>query len=245
MLWAADVMARPTFRNLNDGFESWASRNGYLREIERLQARRYIEQNVGTTDQRLQRLSELGRARVLGGRDPEVQWARPWDGVWRMVMFDVPVRERELRDRVRYYLQTRFFGCLQQSVWVAPEMRKEDVEKLGREIDPKALIFINGQPFAGEQDRQIVTAAWDFERINSDYARFLGFLETIPRSTRNKNADLACLQGWAATEHKAWVTAIAHDPMLPAVLLPKNYLGRKAWERRKEVSHALTLRMLA
>jgi phenylacetic acid degradation operon negative regulatory protein len=244
MLWAADHFCHPTFRNLNDGFESWAHRRGFLPEIERLETRQLVEPDKRVTDRRLYQLSELGRSQVLGGRDPETHWARSWDGEWRMVMFDVPMQEREVRDRVRYYLRTRYFGCLQQSVWVAPEIQQADVEKLGREIDASALLLIRGRPLAGEQDDQIVTAAWDFAAINSRYTRYLSFLETQPKPFRSRESDLTSLRSWVVKERDAWSKAVALDPMLPAVLLPKTYLGREAWERRKETSQAVALRLL-
>ena len=31
LLWSADLLARPTFRNLTDSYESWAYRNGLMR----------------------------------------------------------------------------------------------------------------------------------------------------------------------------------------------------------------------
>jgi phenylacetic acid degradation operon negative regulatory protein len=236
MLWAADLAMRPTLRNLTDSFETWASRNGHLRDLQRLEARRWIERDKLEPDQRLYRLSELGRLQVLGGRDPEVQWSRSWDGVWRMVMFDVAIEERGLRDRVRYFLRTRHFGCLQQSVWVAPEMHSDDITRLGTQVDTRALIFMEGRPFAGESDQQIVQAAWNFEAINSRYSRYLACLEKVPNVAGHQTeAGEGAFRNWAAKERKTWSEAVARDPMLPAALLPKGYLGRRAWERRKEV----------
>ena len=33
LLWSADKLANPTFRNLTDSYESWAYRNGLLRQV--------------------------------------------------------------------------------------------------------------------------------------------------------------------------------------------------------------------
>ena len=35
---------------------------------------------------------------ALGGRDPQEQWARPWDGRWRLVLFDVPTGQNPQSD---------------------------------------------------------------------------------------------------------------------------------------------------
>ena len=88
LLWSADLLARPTFRNLTDSYESWAYRNGLLRQITTLERQQLLERDANSPDDRLYRLSAQGRLHVLGGRDPEERWARPWDGHWRLVLFE-------------------------------------------------------------------------------------------------------------------------------------------------------------
>jgi hypothetical protein len=87
LLWSADLLARPTFRNLTDSYEGWAYRHGWLKQVSRLEQRQLIERDSGSPDDRLYRLSAQGRLHVLGGRDPEERWARHWDGQWRLVLF--------------------------------------------------------------------------------------------------------------------------------------------------------------
>lgn len=43
-----------------------------------------------------------------------------WDGKWRVLIFDIPERQRELRDKIRNTLRTIGFKRLQHSVWVYP-----------------------------------------------------------------------------------------------------------------------------
>jgi len=40
---------------------------------------------------------------------------------------------------------------------------------------------------------------------------------------------------WLAAEREAWMAALTLDPLLPEILLPSNYLGRKAWQQRQAV----------
>ena len=46
-------------------------------------------------------------------------------------------------------------------------------------------------------------------------------------------AGRTALAAWSAKENPAWLTAVRSDPLLPAGLLPKGYLGRQAWRKRK------------
>ena len=70
LLWGADRLMRPTFRNLTDSFESWAYRKGFLRQIEELEARKILERKPGGASEAIYRLSDKGRLVALGGRNP-------------------------------------------------------------------------------------------------------------------------------------------------------------------------------
>jgi len=45
---------------------------------------------------------------------------KKWDGRWRMVVFDVPERRRQVRNRLRATMLEIGFARLQNSVWVYP-----------------------------------------------------------------------------------------------------------------------------
>jgi hypothetical protein len=115
LLWTCEMVSRPTFRNLTESFEGWAYRNGFHRQLQRLERQQLLERLSTDSTDRLHRLTEAGRLHALGGRDPEAQWKRRWDGRWRMVIFDVPEGRRLLRNRLRRQLHHRGFGYLQHS----------------------------------------------------------------------------------------------------------------------------------
>jgi phenylacetic acid degradation operon negative regulatory protein len=238
LLWSAEVLTRPTFRNLTDSYESWAYRNGFLKQVSRLERQQLLERDVTSPDDRLYRLTTQGRLRVLGGRDPEAEWARPWDGQWRLVLFDVPMGQNAQRERLRRYLRDRGFGNLQKSVWITPNPLEEERQILGGgKINVESLILLEARSCAGESDEEIVAGAWDFERINRRYARHLKVLEECPGGALRNDATAKALRRWAAAEREAWLDAVTHDPLLPGRILPSDYLGRKAWRRRVEVLH--------
>ena len=131
LLWSAEVLARPTFRNLTDSYESWAyRRTGLLRQLSVLEKQQLVESNSPAPDERMFRLTAQGRLHALGGRDPNARWSRQWDGRWRMVLFDVPIAQNSHRKRLRRYLQDRGFGYLQGSVWVSPDPLEEERKSL-------------------------------------------------------------------------------------------------------------------
>ncbi len=236
LLWSADKLARPTFRNLTDSYESWAYRNGLFRQVAALEEQQFIERDPAASADRLYRLTELGRLHALGGRDPMAQWLRPWDGKWRLVLFDLPMDRHVQRGRLRRYLRAKGFGYLQGSVWVSPDpMRSEREVLAGGATNVESLLLLEARPCAGEKDEEIVAGAWDFEAINRRYARHLKWLEQCPKATLHNDAAAKALRRWAAEERTAWQSAVEIDPLLPKRLLPADYLGRRAWDKRVEV----------
>lgn len=236
LLWTADRLVHPTFRNLTDSYECWAYRTGFLRSLSRLEERKLIERDPTHPEDRLYRLSAQGRLQILGGRDPEQRWGRLWDGYWRMVLFDVPSAQNAQRERLRRYLRDRGFGYLQKSVWITPDPLTEEQSILsGGRINVESLVLLEARPCAGESDTEIVTGAWDFERINRGYARHLKVLDEWPSGALKEESAARALQRWATTERGSWLEAVRNDPLLPARVLPSGYLGQRAWRRRVEV----------
>src|ERR1043165_9196726 len=156
LLWSAEKLARPTFRNLTESYESWAYRNGLLRQLATLERRQLLDRETSSNDDRLYRLTAQGRLHALGGRDPEERWARLWDGKWRLVLFDVPLGKNTQRDRLRRFLRDRGFGYLQNSVWITPDPLDQERQILGGEkIDVGSLILLEAGPWPGGSGGEI------------------------------------------------------------------------------------------
>jgi phenylacetic acid degradation operon negative regulatory protein len=236
LLWTCDILSRPTWRNLTDSYESWMYRNGFYRQLLRLEQKALIDHLPGPSGVRLHCLTQSGRLRALGGRDPDACWNRRWDGRWRMVLFDVPRTSNTLRDRLRRYLQRRGFGYLQNSVWITPGPMDEERQLLGDAfVDVESMIWFKASPCAGETDAEIVAGAWDFVEINQGYERYLELLEHCPRGNPVAPVSAGRLSRWLRAEREAWLDAVSKDPLLPRCLLPRTYLGTQAWRQRREI----------
>jgi DNA-binding PadR family transcriptional regulator len=60
--------------------------------------------------------------------------AKKWDGMWRILMFDIPEKHRRMRDRVRTILSGFGFVLLQDSVWVFPYDCEDTITLLKTEL---------------------------------------------------------------------------------------------------------------
>jgi phenylacetic acid degradation operon negative regulatory protein len=236
LLWSAEMLARPTFRNLTDSYENWAYRNGLLRQVATLEEQQLIERDPATPNDRMYRLTWQGRLHAMGGRDPQARWAREWDGRWRLVLFDIPTAQNSQRARLRRYLCGKGFGYLQNSVWITPDSLEEEKRVLaGGKINVESLILLEARPCAGESDAEIVAGAWDFEHINHRYARHLKILGERPGGALGNEAAAKALRSWATAEREAWLDAVTHDPLLPEKILPPGYQGQRSWRQRIKV----------
>lgn len=232
LLWSVEGLVQPSFRRLDESFESWAYRNGLMRRLSALEKKRLVER-ADPADARICRLTEAGRLHAIGGRDPVQSWARPWDGKWRLVLFDVPLGQEGERSRLRRYLHGRHFGFLQNSVWITPDPLEPETTLLrGSKVDVEALILLEARPCAGESDNEIAAGAWDFARIDRGYERYLRMLAERPGGKVATSQQAARLRKWATSERIAWLSAVGLDPLLPARLLPRGYRGREAWQKR-------------
>ena len=240
LLWTCDRFARPSLRHAGESYEQWAYRNGLLRPMRRLERAKLIERTSSVSDARVCRLTENGRLRMLGGRDPAARWARSWDNVWRIALFDVPVGDEGRRKKLRRYLQSRGFGCLQNSVWVSPDLLDDPAALADKQSNVKSLILFEGRPFAGETDAAIVSAAWDWGRINQLYRKHLRLIAERPTKDPRTKSAVEAFHRWAAIERSAFMAAVTKDPLLPQNLLPSDYLGQKSWQARLHCQPAVS-----
>jgi len=208
------------------------------------QIKRLANQQLVAQEQRAQelvcQLTELGRLRALGGRDPEACWRRPWDGQWRMVIFDLPQHQHALRRQFLRWLRQNGFGYLQNSVWVHPDSLPALTDALVEfRDDVESMVVMESRCFAGYSDIAIVEGAWDFAEINRRYQRHQAHAKN--ELSRQLTPATTTSQVWQRLhqERTAWATAVTIDPLLPTRLLPVGYLGQVSWDLHRAAMHRL------
>ncbi len=232
MFWMADVLMSPSMNRIGESFEEWAYKNGFHRQIKELEKRGFLESDPAEKGgKRVMRLTRQGVLRALGGADPAARWNRPWDGKWRMAMFDLPETKRALRNSLRNELRAARFGCLQGSVWLTPDPVEDLLGKFMKKSgeESRTILFFSGHPCDGAADADLVKAAWNFPAIHKAYRDYRTHIKHLPRSGDEIRERLL---DWGNVERDLWDRCMKLDPLLPRQLWPRRYLGETVWNER-------------
>ncbi len=62
------------------------------------------------------------------------------DGVWKIVIFDIPEKHQKVRNILRGKLKQLYFKKWQNSIWISPYILPEDIEEEFRSLGQKFFI---------------------------------------------------------------------------------------------------------
>jgi len=155
-----------------------------------------------------------------------------WDGVWRLVMFDIPEKERDLRDKFRRGLMGLNLKNLQGSVWVSSRDVRKEVKELADEVGvvPERLNIFTAR---AENDRN-VARSWDLDELNRAYKEFTKRVEQTLKPKR----ELASFDVKKIIFNYALIRR--GDPNLPEQLLPRDWAGEDAHQAYLKLRREIT-----
>jgi phenylacetic acid degradation operon negative regulatory protein len=85
---------------------------------------------VEKNGQKFLKCTKSGQLEILM-KKATIQKTRPWDGKWRLVIFDIPESSREKRNQLRQLLKKNYFYKLQASVFINPyPLNRETIKYL-------------------------------------------------------------------------------------------------------------------
>lgn len=110
------------------------------RTISRLKVRGYLQEDDAGI-----RLTARGieRAQSYELEGLSIPRQEPWDGRWRLILWDIPEAQRPVRDQLRYLFTKLGLYQVRRSMWVTPYPCREQVEYLKSTLDLEAnLLFL-------------------------------------------------------------------------------------------------------
>ncbi len=157
-----------------------------------------------------------------------------WGRHWTMVLFDIPERNKKIRDILRYKLHKMGFGMMQGSVWVKPAEVVNDVRRLIRIKNLQWQVKVLSFKMAAPDEKETIHRIWKMEKLNDEYRRFVkktiqGFRKLKTYSFHNLELAKISLDLLSVITEKEYLILYAKDPQLPNGLQPKDWHGKRAY----------------
>jgi len=177
-------------------------------------------------------LTDVGFAEV-GKEFPYFRFFKQdWDGVWRILSYEIPEKKRELRDRLRREVSSWGLGPWHRSFWVTPHPIISDLKNLvsGKEEQRYIQAFEASHEFG---DREVlIEKVWGKIRLEKLYKdMFKEWHEILSR-------DIAKLDKFAMIV-SSYTNIIRMDPGLPKELMGKTWIGYEALDLFSEIKEIL------
>lgn len=197
-------------------------KNSLRNSLYRLLKTGQMEKIIKKNNQPYFRLTSLGSRRIERLFPISKLTSSGWDKKWRVVIFDIPEKERKTRDFLRRKLVDLGFGELQKSVYISPldvlRDLKEMLENYG--LYGKVIVFEAKDIFSSDP-KQVANLVWKLDELNLNYLHLIERINSVGdlkeeervRELKRINEDFFNLA--------------LKDPFLPRELLPDNWVGGK------------------
>lgn len=158
---------RPTLRKLYFGDNPYFKRrNRFLGNV----LSKFIKDKLviaeGIRGQRSFKLSREGLDGIFS-RFPKLKYVgKPWDGYWRIVVYDIAETKKQLRSRLRKELKKLGYKFVQKSVWVSPFSSEENLETFLKKEKLWGRILVFKTKMSPEESRNMVIRYWRRRIIN-------------------------------------------------------------------------------
>jgi len=150
-----------------------------------------------------------------------------WDGIWTLVMYDIPERTRWTRMKIRGKLMDLGFGSPQISILVSPLRLEKDIKKLIEGEKLEKLVWVTtAKGILGMSNREVAEKAWPLRELSNLYQVLY---ETLPKIRKSKSRRIV-KKGWRSL----FLAVNFADPMLPRELLPEDWYGDKCVREYKK-----------
>jgi len=164
--------------------------------------------------------SSLSRLRDRGVVDHQLNLSRrgksllslvrePWDGYWRLVVYDIPENQRRFRQFIRRKLIELGFANIQKSTWLSPLPVDPWIKQLKKEIGRESRLFLAISRLVDSDPRKLVAEFWP---INSWQKEAMKFLAKIGKKDKLSFAD-----------QRLFWQLVAKHPLVPLDLLPASW----------------------
>lgn len=146
-----------------------------------------------------------------------------WDGLFRIVIYDIDEESRAIRDIFRRELKRLGFGMFQKSVWISPHNFISELKEflIKNNLDKK-VILIETKKFYIDDLKKLAKKLWSIDKLNQEYLELHNDLKNIISLNRFNDRDKILNK----IKEKI-IEFYFKDPFLPDEFLPDNWMRKK------------------
>lgn len=183
------------------------------------------------------RLTSAGREKIV--RDfPVLSLAtKPWDGRWRIVIFDIAEIDKNTRELLRDKLRQLGLGMLQESVWITPHDVSVDLREFleNRDLGEAAFVLEVSSILAGDQ-ALLVRKIWNLDALDEAYREIVKDAKKLKEMymiSSGRNSQYTDVKRTELIEEgrkirQRYGETLLSDPCLPKELLPVDWPAANA-----------------
>lgn len=154
----------------------------------------------------------------------ELKNDKKWDNKWRLVMFNIPEKDRAVRDKLRRALDNLGMGILQASVWISSKDIKDKVFKISERLKLGNSLKYFEVVSTPSLNQQIVEKAWNLPEINLALEKFVKTAQHTLKGMGKGNGD----RFNAKKLIFEYALILKKSPKLPEEFVQKNELRAQA-----------------
>ena len=167
------------------------------------------------------RLTSAGKERIQRLFPISKIAAKDWDKKWRVVIFDIPEKERKTRNFLRNKLVSLGFGELQESVYISPLDVLKDLKEMleSYRLYGKVIVFEAKEIFS--DPKEVARLVWRLDQLKEGYLDLVERIEGLKylkeEERRKEKREI----------NETFFNLTLKDPFLPKDLLPEDWIGFK------------------
>ena len=170
------------------------------------------------------RLTGKGKKRLI--RDFPLAWfqKKRWDGLWRMLPYDIRETKRHQRNQLRVKLYELGFRQFQKSVYISPYPIEEEMNDFLKTLHLEGKVYVLlCKKILGVENRELARKLWQLDKLNKKYKRLFEKLRSLTDKRELKKIKVKYLE------------LLSEDPFFPQELLPQNWWGEKVKKEIKKI----------
>lgn len=151
-----------------------------------------------------------------------------WDGLWRIISYEIPEKKRDLRDRLRREMRGWGLGPWHRSFWITPHPIISELKDLvyGKEEEKYIQAFEATHVF-GDME-VLVEKVWEKTKLDKTYRDVFKKWHDVLSKDIDKTEKMKEII-------YSYITILRDDPGLPSSLVGKKWIGFEAYDIFREV----------